>query len=260
MAGAPLSAANRAQNPSPGRGARRRGPGWVPNQHGAWAMLASPLLVGALAAGVTWVHLPLAAFWFVGYFAFFATGLWLKSGRRPRYLPPVRAYAAAAAALGVLTALLQPGLLRWAPLFVPPLAVGLWAAAHRRERELLSGLTTVVGSALMTVVAYDAGWDTDFRRAWLLALVQFLYFGGTVFYVKSAIRERRNRGFLALSIGAHAVTTVGLWFVSPWLAFVFAALTLRAALVPRLGLTPKALGIGEIVATVVVAVVSLLAV
>jgi hypothetical protein len=223
-------------------------------------MLASPLLVGALAAGPGWIHLPLAAFWFVGYFAFFATSLWLKSGRRSRYLPPVRTYAAAATALGVLVALLEPSLLRWAPLFVLPLGVGLWAAANRRERELLSGVTTVVGSALMTVVAYDAGGGTDLRRAWLLALVQFLYFAGTVFYVKSAIRERDNPRFLTLSTLAHAVAMVGLTFLSARVGLVFAALTVRAAYVPRLALTPRQLGIGEIVATVVVGVVSLIAI
>ena len=223
-------------------------------------MLVSPLLVGALASGLAWVHVPLATFWFLGYFAFFAASLWLKSGRRDRYLPPVRVYAAAAAAAGVLAAVLQPGLLRWAPLFVAPMGVGLWAAAHRRERELLSGVTTVVGSALMTVVAYDAGGGQDFRRAWLLALVQFLYFAGTVFYVKSAIRERDNPRFLATSVGVHAAAAIGLWFVSPWLSLVFAVLALRAGLVPRAGLTPKQLGIGEIVVTIVVAVVSLLTV
>jgi hypothetical protein len=223
-------------------------------------MLASPLLLGALAAGPAWVHLPLAAFWFAGYFAFFATSLWLKSGRRARYLPPVRAYAAAAAALGLATLALEPGLARWAPLFALPLGVGLWAAAHRRERELLTGLATVVGSALMTVVAYDAGHGSDLRRAWLLALVQFAYFGGTVFYVKSAIRERGNQRFLALSVAFHGVAAALLWLVSPWLALVFAVLVLRAWLVPRLGWSPKQLGIGEIVATVAVAVVALLTV
>jgi hypothetical protein len=223
-------------------------------------MLASPLLVGALASGPRWLHALVAAFWFTGYFAFFATSLWLKSGRRTRYLPPVRAYAAAAAALGVGTAMLQPSLLRWAPLFLLPLGAGLWAAAARHERDLFAGLTTVIGSALMTVVAYDAGGGTDFQRAWLLTLVQFVYFAGTVFYVKSAIRERRNRGFLTLSIAVHAAAAAALWFVSPWLALVFAVLAARAALVPRLGLTPKQLGVGEIAATVVVAVVSLLTV
>ncbi len=31
---------------------RRPGPGWLPRQHGAWAMLALPLVVGAVHAGL----------------------------------------------------------------------------------------------------------------------------------------------------------------------------------------------------------------
>jgi hypothetical protein len=68
---------------------------WVPNQHGAWAMLAGPLLVGILAGGAAWVHLPLTVLWFLGYFAFFAAARWLKSRRRRRYLGPVVVYALA---------------------------------------------------------------------------------------------------------------------------------------------------------------------
>ncbi|MFN8196251.1 MAG: YwiC-like family protein [Nocardioidaceae bacterium] len=238
---------------------RRRGPGWVPNQHGAWAMLASPLLVGVIAGGWAWVDLPLAAFWFVGYFAFFATGLWLKAGRRTKWLPPVRAYGVAAVLLGGLVAVLRPDLLPWAPAFVLPLGVGLRAAAHRRERDLLAGLATVAGSSLMTVVAFDAGADSaDLTRGWLLGLVQLLYFAGTVFYVKTVIRERDNPVFLRLSIGLHAVAALALWPVSPWLTAVFALLTLRAAAVPPRRPTPRQVGIGEILSTVVVAVVSLL--
>ncbi|GAA6526866.1 YwiC-like family protein [Intrasporangium sp. DVR] len=232
----------------------------MPNQHGAWAMLASPLAVGILAGGPAWVHLPLTAFWFVGYFAFFATSLWLKAGRRARYRPPVRTYGVAALVLGVITVVAQPGLLVWAPLFLLPLGVGLAAAAARRERELLSGLATVVGSGLMTVVAYAAGPGTDLTRAWLLALVQFLYFAGTVYYVKSAIRERGNDRFRRLSGAAHAGATLVVLTFSPWLAVVFVLLTVRAVAVPPLGASPKQLGIGEIVATTVVALVSLLTV
>jgi hypothetical protein len=220
-------------------------------------MLASPLLVGALASGLAWAQLPLAAFWFAGYLAFFATSLWLKARRRPRYWPPARAYAIVATLLGALVLAVEARLAVWAPLFVLPLGVGLWAAANRRDRELLTGLATVVGSAVMTVVAYAAGPGDDFGRAWLLALGQFLYFGGTVFYVKSAIRERGSATFRWLSVGVHAAATLVLLLVSPWLAVVFAGLTLRAAIVPRLAVTPRQLGIGEIAATVVVAFVSL---
>lgn len=232
----------------------------MPNQHGAWAMLASPLLVGVLAGGPAWVDLPLAAFWLVGYLAFFATSLWLKAGRRARWWPPVRAYAALAVLLGITVALLRPDLARWAPAFVPPLGVGLWAAAHRRERELVAGLATVAGSALMTVVAFDAGSEGPLTRGWLLASVQLLYFAGTVLYVKTVIRERGNRAFWWLSVGYHAAAAGAVTWLSPWLTAVFALLTVRAALVPGRRPTPKQVGLGEIVSTVAVAVTSLLVV
>jgi len=62
--GKPGSKPGRQPGRKPGR---KRSPGWVPNQHGAWAMLAGPLVVGVVASGPAWVHLPLAALWFLGY-------------------------------------------------------------------------------------------------------------------------------------------------------------------------------------------------
>lgn len=237
---------------------RRLGPGWVPNQHGAWAMLASPLLVGILAGGFRWVHLLLAAFWFTGYFAFFATSQWLKSRRRARYLPAVRTYAAATALLGIALLAVEPRLWRWAPAFVVPLAVGLWFASRRNERALISGLITSAAGALMTMVAYDAGPAADPLGAWPVALVQLLYFAGTVFYVKTVIRERDNPTYLRLSVGYHLAAIVVASALSWWLTPVFLLLALRAAVVPGRHPLPKQVGIGEIVATVVVAMVSLL--
>ncbi|KAB7746442.1 hypothetical protein GA707_02790 [Nostocoides sp. F2B08] len=245
-------------SPAPTR-RRRRSPGWVPAQHGAWAMLATPLLVGILASGPTWTHVPLTAFWFLGYAAFFATGLWLKSRRGPRYRRPALVYSAAAAVAALLTLLADPTLLRWAPLFVVPLGVGLLASAVRDERSLWNGVATTVGSTLMTVVAYDAGAGTDLERAWLLAGVLGLYFVGTVLYVKTIIRERGSEPYYWLSVGFHGLATLALVPLTPPLTPVFAALTARAAIVPAFRITPKQAGIGEIVATVVVAVTALLA-
>ena len=237
---------------------RRRGPGWVPNQHGAWAMLATPFVVGVLASSPRWVHLPLAAFWFVGYFAFFATGLWLRSGRRARYFPPVRAYAVAAALLGLLTLALDPGLLRWAPLFVLPLGIGLLASAKREDRSLWSGIATSAGSSLMTLVAYDAGGGTDWQRAWTLTGILAAYLIGTVFFVKTMIRERDDERYHWLSALYHGAATVAMTWVDDWLAVVFSLLAIRAAVLPAYRLSPKVVGIGEILATVVVAVTALL--
>lgn len=222
-------------------------------------MLITPLVVGILASGPAWVHLPLAAFWFLGYFAFFATGLWLKSRRRARYRPPVIAYGIAAAMAGLVVLVLDPGLLLWAPLFVIPLGVGLVASAIRDERSLWSGVATTVGSTLMTVVAYDAGGGPDYGRAWLLAGILAAYFVGTVLYVKTIIRERDSEPHYWLSVGFHALATLVLIRVAPALTVVFAVLTCRAAVVPAFRVTPKQAGIGEIVLTVAVALTALLA-
>ena len=244
---------------------RRRSPGWVPNQHGAWAMLTTPLAVGALASGLRREHLLLAAFWFAGYFAFFATGLWLKSRRRPRYRPPVTVHLPAATVLGLALLGLRPGLLVWAPLFLLPLGVGLAASATRHERALTSGLATTVGSSLMTLVSYDLGPGTDWTRAWTLTVILAAYFAGTVFYVKSAIRERGNPPFLAVSVGYHAaVASLAVLLLdgaAAWaVGLLGVALTARSAVVPRLGWSAARLGVGEIVVTVVLAALVLLTV
>ncbi len=238
-------------------GRRRRGPGWVPNQHGAWAMLASPLLVGVVAGGFAWVHVPLTAAWFGGYFAYFATSLWLKSRRKARYLASVRVYGALTTLLVAVVLAVEPGLARWAVAFAPALVLGLWFAVQRRDRTLASGLVTTAASALMTVVAYDAGPGDDIGLAWQLAAVQLCYFVGTVFYVKSVIRERGNQTFHRLSAGFHLAVAVAMVWLSPWLVCLFGLLTVRAAVVPRLDATPKQVGIGEVVATLAVAVGSL---
>ena len=220
-------------------------------------MLTTPLLVGTLAAGPALVHVALAAFWFAGYLLFFATGLWLKSRRRDRYLPPVRAYAVLTVALGLVTLALDPGLLRWAPLFIAPLALGLVASALRDERSLWSGVATSAGASLMVLVAYDAGGGTDWVRAWTLTGMVAAYLVGTVLYVKTMIRERGQDRYQWLSALFHGAATVAMTWVDPLLVRVFALLTIRAAVLPAYRLSPKAVGIGEIVATVVVAATAL---
>ena len=238
----------------------RRGATWVPNQHGAWAMLAGPLLVGILAGGPAWVHLPLTVTWFLGYFAFFAAGLWLKSGRKARFRPPVVVYSLACIPPAVAVLLMEPGLLRWVPAFAPLLITGLVLAAERKDRSLASGLATTAAASLMTAVAYDAGPGDDWSLAWVLTGVMAAYYVGTLLYVKTMIRERGNRAYEVASVAWHAVAAVLLAAVSWWLAAVFALLTVRAYAAPRLRLTPKQVGIGELVLNVLLVLVALLTV
>lgn len=258
--------------------------GWLPNQHGAWAMVVIPWVLGTWqrfrdGEGAAYALL-LGLFWLVGYFAFHATSLWLKSRRQHRYLRPMVTYAAAAAVLGVVTWWLAgPGLIGWAVPFVPVLAVALLLAAHRHERALIGGLLTVAAASLVVLVARFAsplavvhGWGTPtVARAVGLTLICLGYFGGTVFFVKSMIRERGNVGFLALSVGWHVVATAAailatlLAGAAPWWAAFFGLTAVRSLALPLIGpmraggptFSPKQLGLAEAVFSVALVTLAL---
>lgn len=248
----------------------RHAGGWVPNQHGAWAMLIAPFWLGAILraqeVGWAWWTIPLFVAWLVGYLAFAAGSLWLKSRRKPRYLKPLGVYAGVAGAAGLLAlGLAGPALAGWAIAYVPLTGVTIWLVAHRQERSTLSGLLTILAAALMAVtVRYPNPLQALGALAagpapgWWLGGICFAYFFGTVPYVKTLIRERGHLAWVVGSVGFHAAATALAAVAAAfgqiawtWTGF-FALTTLRALLVPVLGplsgrtVTPKAAGFGEI--------------
>lgn len=216
-------------------------------------MVLAPYVVGATLTGWEWVHLPLGLTWLVGYFFFNAASLWLTSRFKARYRPPVLAYGAVTAALGLVVLAMQPRLAAWVLGFAPVLGYGWYAAWSRSAREVLPGLATVAAACGMCLVAADAGGSVT-GRVLVAAAVLFWYFGGTVLYVKSCIRQRGSVAYLTASVAWHAAGVVGAGLLSGGWVLLAGALTLRAAVVPSLRATPLQLGIGEIVATLAVVV------
>lgn len=236
-------------------------------------MLAVPLLVGATRGvvdhGFSWTLVPLTLLWFVGYFAYFAWCLWLKSKFQLRFRTPAMTYTAACLPLGAILVVAQPRLLAWLPAFAVALSVGLACAFARKERSVLSGGVMVAAAALMTCVAYStcipAGphWLSESLRIWPAALLLGLYFFGTVLYVKTMIRERGQRGYVTASVLFHAacvawaiwlaVTEGGAWWAA---AAFFAAMLARAWWLAGRKVAPKVIGIGEAFASIAITVIA----
>lgn len=260
------------------RRAGRTTSGWVPKQHGAWAMLVTPFALGTalhvVEVGWAWYLLPLLACWLLGYFAFSAASLWLKSRFKPRFRRPVLAYAGLAGGFGVLALWgAGPALIAWAAVYLPLAALTLWLVAHRRERSTLSGLLTIAGAALMAVTTRypdpASALSPGAAPAWWLAALSFAYFFGTVPYVKTLIRERGHRSWVVGSVAYHLIATLlvaaaaGAGTLSwAWCGF-FAVATIRALVVPWAGpmagqtVTPKQAGIGEVALTLLFAAIAL---
>ncbi len=202
--------------------------------------------------------------WLLGYFAFFATGQWLKSRFKGRYLKAVMTYGATTAMLSAVVVALRPDWAAWAIVFVPLTAAGLWFSWARNERCLTSDLVTVAAASALPLVIGSAGPLTLSADARIVgvAVVCFSYFFGTVFYVKTNIRQRGRLDYLVYSVAWHLACTVLMAFVDFGLSKIalttfFAAMTVRAWLVPWRGamrgrpVTARVLGRWEIVATLV---------
>lgn len=240
---------------------------WIPNQHGAWAMVLLPVTVGSVRGELSWVHLWLVVAWTIAYLAFFATTVWLRSGRKVRYRQPVLAYGSVLAVVGGGLLVAQPQLVRWGVVFAPLLLASLTYSARRAERAFLSDVVTIVATSLMAVVAYGLGAPDD--GAWLpgsghlpglaLAAASAAYLVGTALYVKTMIRDRGNRVVYAASVTYHlAVAALFAWWL-PFAGAFLAVMAVRACLVPRHwpGARPVAIGLAEVVSTVALAAILL---
>lgn len=234
-----------------GKVRRRKGISpWVPNQHGAWAMLISPAALGLIAGLVAWartdgsplallVFLAVLVAWFFGYFAFFAFGLAVKARnpqRRSRYLKPVYVYGAVSLAGIALALLLQPQLLWWALPFAPLVVIAVGETLRGRGRSTLSGVSTTVASALLYPALVGVGSGSVGAAAWAGMIFLAVYFSGTIPFVKSMIRERNNPRYLTGSICYHVLAVfavLGLVLLAPvgWAAAVLMVTTALLALV-----------------------------
>lgn len=170
----------------------------LPKEHGSWAMFSIPLVIGA-AVGQQWhgqlLLLVVAALGF--YLMRYPLATLVKTRKRPS---PARAslwkwaivYAATAGIAG--TILIVAYRLWWlapmALLGVLLVAYHLWLVSQRREMTLPGELSGIVGLALGAPMAYYVGRGTLDETALALWLVNALYFGGTVFYIKLKVRQQ----------------------------------------------------------------------
>jgi len=236
--------------PAPRRRVLRR---FIPPQHGAWAMLLVPWLTGVLTAGFRWLHLPLLGAWLAGYLLSYYLLQAIKTRRPGRVRAQLWAYATPTLLLGGPVLALRPQLLWYAPAYAFLLAVNVAYAARRDERAVLNDLASVAQSCLMVLVcATVADVPPDDVVSGFLAVTA--YFVGTVPYVKTMIRERGSTGYYRASVAYHLIIfAVSAWLRAP-VAILFALLLARAYAFPKTRLTPKHVGMVEILACVLLVV------
>ncbi|MBI5301636.1 MAG: YwiC-like family protein [Chloroflexi bacterium] len=182
-----------------------------PREHGAWAMFLVPLCVG-IAAGKT-INVATILFALTA-FGFFLLRYPLMLTFRSRDASVRRAairwsiiYAAitgiGGVALFVMTQLWL--LLPFAALGALTLAIYLWLASRRAEMSLAGEWLGIAGLALGAPGAYLVATRALDETALALYILNALYFGGTIFYVKFKVREQPR------AVAPNAPWRVRLW-------------------------------------------------
>ncbi|MFF4550644.1 YwiC-like family protein [Streptomyces sp. NPDC001435] len=235
----------RAAGPRSAPVRRRRRGQWVPPQHGAWALLLVPYLAGLIEVGFSWVQIPLLLGWVGGYLLSYFGLLAVKTRRPSRVRTQLLVYGSITLTAGVTVLLVRPQILLFAPVFAAVLAVNGFFAKARRDRALANGLVSVVAATLILPVVAVAGEASPWQVTGT-SLVTLLYFTGSLLFVRTTIRARGDRGMMTTSLAFHAAALLAAaWLALPY-ALPFTGYLLRAATLPRRGLTPKQIGIVEI--------------
>jgi|SRR5688572_27852659 len=170
----------------------------LPKEHGSWVMLSAPLLMGLILAPA-WHWRTLALL--VAALAFFLMRYPLATLVKTRKRANVdKAYLWRWAAIYGSIALLSGGWLvlaynLWWLLVmgsVGGLLIGLhlWLVSRRQEMSLAGELSAIFGLALGAPLAYYVAGGRLDSTALLLGLINGLYFGGTVFYIKLKVRRQ----------------------------------------------------------------------
>lgn len=251
---------------------------YVPPQHGAWAFLALPVLLGALVAPWTPLILLLALAWVAAYpMSYAAFGL-VRATRSQRFRRPLLVWSVVAAVPALVLVVARPWLVWVGAVYAALFLVNLRYARRNDERALANDLVFVFECAAMVLVTWAVGvGDGSFvpppvvdvpLEVWILTAVAVLAMTGSTLHVKSLIRERRDPRFArasqAFAVGSvlAAAALAAAWGLPSggWLVAPFVALAVRAFVVGRRPLKPMAIGLVELAGFVVVYVGAFLAV
>ena len=174
----------------------------LPKEHGSWAMWSVPLVIGLAASAqvsAQWqwrsVLLIVAS---LGFFLLrFPVDLLIKTRKRPTtdrmwLIRWASVYGAVTAISGLWLVVVDQlyGLLLLGAVGALLLAYHWWLVEKRQEMSAPGELAGIVALALGAPLAYYTASGQLGGTAVLLWLVNALYFGGTVFYIKLKVRQQ----------------------------------------------------------------------
>ncbi|WP_458464041.1 YwiC-like family protein [Paenibacillus sp.] len=224
----------------------------IPHEHGGWAMVSVPFLVGVVASGPQWLHVPLFIAWLGLYLTAYPLLQSLKkNANRHRLYKWAAIYGTVALICLIPPVLVQTTLLFFGPVLGGLLLVNIWHVRHKVERSLTNDLCAMLVFSLGGAAAYLIGgghWDYGMA---IVVLFSFLHFTGSTFFVKSVFRERTNKRWLMLTRLVHILLIfIPIVIGYPWMSLAYVYSVVRTFIYAGRTLRPMKVGMIEIIGAV----------
>lgn len=231
---------------------------FVPREHGAWAMLVVPYLLGMLASNLNWLHLP----FFIGIIVFyFASGPFLTIVRKPKLLkaaiPSLIIYLSIGSILTFPILYLVPEIIFIGLFIIPFFVINVIFAKLKKERLFINDLSAIIALSFLVLISYYIGNNVIDAKALIIMGINIIFFTGSVFHVKSLVREKGNRVFLMQSNVFHIGTVVGFLLIAmPIVSLIFFINTLKNWLMLKCqNYKPIQIGLIEIASSILFVIV-----
>lgn len=264
-----LSQPKTGQPDKPRRSARRVS--LFPPQHGAWAFLGLPVVLGWAIAGFTPVLALLGVGFVVAFPASYFAIAFLRYPRRERYVRALGVWGSAGVAIAVVLLIDRPWLIWVGLAYLVAFAVNLAFAKAGNERSLINDAVFIAECVAITPIVWgvgasSGGWAPPGfgeapRALWVITVFASFALVGSTMHVRSLIRQRNDpwlRRTSQIFAGASLAIAVALGAqigaataVAAGLAFGF--LLARSLLVGRRPMKPGVIGMVELVGFLLVA-------
>ncbi|WP_280769279.1 YwiC-like family protein [Salipaludibacillus daqingensis] len=222
---------------------------YIPREHGAWAMVIVPYWLGAGMTGVTFNHI----IFFIGLFSlYFAQAPLLTYLRQPKHQdvwPSFFIYVTFGSFFLVPNFIVDLSLFYIALIIFPFFFINLVFAKLKKERLFLNDLSAIIALSAFLLFSYQIGNNTLLLEAFYYMFVVVAFFVGSVFHVKSLLREKGNITFRRISVLYHIGMVVIMFvFVSTGAGVAFLISLVKTVAMPKKYLKkPIQIGIVEII-------------
>ena len=218
-----------------------------PNQHGAWAMIIMPVLFGMFATKFNIFQLLFFAGWFMTFF--FADHFLFYVKQRKKqigYLKCAILFLLLSAVCFIPVIIYEFKVLMFFLAMLPFGIINYFFAKARNERHIINDFSAVMIFSIAGVLTYYiASHQFEWPMIYVFGL-SVAYFIGTVFYVKTMIREKKNIHYRNISWVYHVLLVIVGYFIHPLLLIAFLPSLIRAVILYGKQLKPIKIGVLEI--------------